>query len=148
MAGLVTASRIINLLCVIGMRSSGAPELRVPFTSVVSSRSKNSDVPYDSGNERLHPCRNRSWPEPVLPGLGGCCCGRLASLAATDARHRNRLRRAIQCRQIEPDQRTERPKKPCARLAHPGPNTGADFLYHSRGTRRASNAGLRLCRRG
>ena len=48
------------------------------------------------------------------------------------------VRRPLQCRQIEPDQRADRPQRAGAHLAHAGPHPGADFL------RRAGKAGLRL----
>ena len=56
----------------------------------------------------------------------------IARVAAADARRRDRLRRPLQCRQIEPDQRADRPQKPRPHLAHARPHPGTDFLHRRR----------------
>ena len=58
--------------------------------------------------------------------------------AAADGRHRGRVRRPLQCRQIQPDQCADRPQRAGAHLAHAGPHPGTDLL------RRPGRAGLRL----
>ena len=46
-------------------------------------------------------------------------------------RHRDRLRRPLQCRQVEPDQRAHRPEGAGPHLAHAGPHPGAHLLRRS-----------------
>src|ERR1700681_2930471 len=47
---------------------------------------------------------------------------------AADGRHRGRLRRPLQCRQILADQRADRAQRAGADLAYAGPHPGTDFL--------------------
>ena len=67
--------------------------------------------------------------------------------AAADARDRDRLRRPLQCRQVEPDQRAHRPQGARAHLAHARPHPGTDLLPGRGRPQRRGHARLRLCRR-
>ena len=60
---------------------------------------------------------------------------------------RNRLCRALQCRQVEPDQCADRPHEPRAGLGHARAHARAQFLHprQGRGALSGRHAGLRLC---
>ncbi len=69
-----------------------------------------------------------SRPQAVRGRLAVRLGGGLDRDAAADEGHRDRLRRPLQCRQVEPDQRADRPQGAGAHLAHAGPHPGTDLL--------------------
>ena len=98
--------------------------------------------------ERLLRRRDRSRTPAVCRRVGVPVGRRLAAVAAARGGTRNRIRRPLECRQIEPDQRAHRPPRPGADLEYAGPHPGADLLRRPAAARPGRPARLRLCRRG
>ncbi len=71
---------------------------------------------------------------------------RLARCAAADGRHGGGVRRPLQCRQVQPDQRADRPQRAGTHLAHAGADAGTDLLPGTAalGPAAGRHAGLRL----
>ncbi len=69
---------------------------------------------------------------------------RFGRVAAADAGRRDRLRRALERGQIEPDQRAHQPDRAGARLAHARPHPRDQFLRRTAQSRARGPARLRL----
>ena len=100
-----------------------------------------------NSRKRFFRCRDRRRPASVRGRVELSVGGKLGRFAAAGSGARSRVRRPLECRQIEPDQRADRPPVVGANLKHAGPNPGADLLSRRRPARAGRSAGLWLCRR-
>src|SRR5262245_8208812 len=101
--------------------------------------------PRENDHTSFHPRRDGSRPQAVRRRLAVRRRRRVGRGAAAHARHRDCRCRALQCRQVEPDQRAHRTARARAHLAYAGPHAGADLSHRAVAAHAHRHAGLRLC---
>ena len=80
-------------------------------------------------HDHRHRCEaDRAGPQAVRRRLAVHLGVALDRNAAADGGHGGGVRRPLQCRQIQPDQRADRAQRAGAHLAHAGPHPGTDLL--------------------
>ena len=92
---------------------------------LLTMRNRNRKPSHDRG----YRCEaDRAGPQTLQRRLAVLLGLALDRDAAADGGHGSRLRRPLQCRQVEPDQRAHRAQCAGKDLAYAGPHPGTDFL--------------------
>ena len=131
---------------------AGAGSRRWPAAAAAAAarraaRARQEGLMADQKPEAAHAGRDRGGAQALRRALRVRGGRRLVRLAARHRAARGRLRRPLQCRQVEPGQCADRPAHAGPRLGEPRPHAADQFLRPRRPPLPGRPAGLRLRRR-